>query len=49
MGVLYPVEVLPTADSSSAVSMTKKEDVLNFQEIKNNTHTALASVLSYNR
>jgi hypothetical protein len=47
--VLYPVEVPPPiADSFHVATMTRKHSVLNLREInRNNTHTALASVLTY--
>jgi hypothetical protein len=47
--VLYPVEVLPPiADSFHVATMARKHSMLNLQEInRNNTHTALASVLTY--
>jgi hypothetical protein len=47
--VLYPIEVpLPIADSFHFTTMARKHSVLNLREInRNNTHTALASVLTY--
>jgi hypothetical protein len=47
--VLYPVEVLPPiADSCNVATIARKHSMLNLQEInRNNTHTALASVLTY--
>jgi hypothetical protein len=36
------------ADSSNAATIARQHSVLNLQEInRNNTHTALASVLTY--
>jgi hypothetical protein len=50
MAVLNPVEVLFTAESSSAATMTRKQRALDFREInRNNIHTVLASVLTYYR
>jgi hypothetical protein len=38
----------PIADSSHVATMARKHSVLNLREInRNNTHTALASVLTY--
>jgi hypothetical protein len=47
--VLYSVEVSSTiADSFHVATMARKHSVLNLREInKNNTHTALAFVLTY--
>jgi hypothetical protein len=47
--VLYPVEVPPPiADSFHVAIMARKHSVLNLPQInRNNTHTALASVLTY--
>jgi hypothetical protein len=40
----------PIADSSNVASIARKHSVLNLREInRNNTHTALASVLTYYR
>jgi hypothetical protein len=46
--VLYPVEFPPPiADSFNVANMARKHSVLNLREInRNNTHTALASVLT---
>jgi hypothetical protein len=44
--LLYPVEV-PTADSLTVATMTWKHNALNLRKInRNDTHTALASVLT---
>jgi hypothetical protein len=47
--VLYSVEVPPSiADSSNVTTIARTHSVLNLREInRNNTHTALASVLTY--
>jgi hypothetical protein len=47
--VLYPVEVPPPiANSFFVATMARKHSVLNLREInRNNTHTALPSVLTY--
>jgi hypothetical protein len=47
--VLYPVEAPPPiADSSNVATIARKHSMLNLREInRNNTHTALASVLTY--
>jgi hypothetical protein len=47
--VLYPLEVPPPiADSFHVATMARKYRVLHLREInRNNTHTALASVLTY--
>jgi hypothetical protein len=38
----------PIADSSNVTTIARKHSVLNLREInRNNTHTALASVLTY--
>jgi hypothetical protein len=38
----------PIADSSNVFTIARKHSVLNLREInRNNTHTALASVLTY--
>jgi hypothetical protein len=46
---LYPVEVPPPiADSFHVATMARKQSVLNLREIdRNNTHTSLASMLTY--
>jgi hypothetical protein len=46
---LYPVEVpYPIADSFHVATMARKHSMLNLREInRNNTHIALASVLTY--
>jgi hypothetical protein len=46
--VLYSVKSRPIAHSFHVATMTRKHSVLNLREInRNNTHTALASVLTY--
>jgi hypothetical protein len=47
--VLYPVELSPPiADSFHEATMAMKHSVLSLREMnRNNTHTALASVLTY--
>jgi hypothetical protein len=47
--VLYPEEVPPLiANSFHVATMARKNSVLNLREInRNNTHTALAPVLTY--
>jgi hypothetical protein len=37
----------PIADSFHVATMARKYGLLNLREIRNNTHTALASVLTY--
>jgi hypothetical protein len=47
--VLYPVEVSPPmAETLHIATMARKHSVLNLREInRNNTYTALASMLTY--
>jgi hypothetical protein len=46
--VLYPVEFPPPWQTAFMLPMARKHSVLNLREInRNNTHTALASVLTY--
>jgi hypothetical protein len=47
--VLYPIRSpAPLADSFNVATIARKHSVLNLREInRNNTHTALASVLTY--
>jgi hypothetical protein len=46
--VLYPVEVPPPWQTAFTLPQWQGNSVLNLQEInRNNTHTALVSVLTY--